>query len=129
MSLPLLVVTVSTAEFLADYQGVYAAGTKYQPQQMVKVGSNIWQCQKVSTGHEPAEGSEFWKLLGNIEAVVTTAEVKEAQEHAETKAKAAAEANTNTQFTNHKAAFVSPATATAKQIAEALIASGLMAPE
>jgi hypothetical protein len=129
MALPLLVVNISPAEFLADYQGVYAAGTQYQPQQMVKVESNIWQCQKVSLGHEPKEGSEYWKLLGNIEAVVTTASVEEAQEEAEVKAEASAKTYTDGQFASHQAAFVNPATANAKQIAEALIASGLMAPE
>ncbi len=129
MALPLLVVNITPAEFLADYQGVYAAGTLYQPQQMAKVGSNIWQCQTPTIGHEPAEGSAYWKLLGNIEAVVTTVEVKEAQEKAEAKAKAAAEAIVKAEFESHQAAFVNPATATAKEIAEALIASGVMAPE
>jgi hypothetical protein len=89
MSIPLLVVTIKPGEFLADYQGAYAAGATYQKGQIVKAApESFYSCLAVSKGNTPEEGSPFWGFLGNLEAVVTTAAVEEAQEDAEEAAKA-----------------------------------------
>ena len=72
---PQLVVIATPAEFLADYQGAYSAIKTYLPQQMVKVGENVWSCTKKSLAHTPEEGSEYWKLLGAVEGIVTPAQI------------------------------------------------------
>jgi hypothetical protein len=88
---PQLVIVATPGEFIADYQGAYSATVTYQKQQMVRVSENIWSCTQKSTGHTPEEGSAFWKLLGDVESIITPAIVKTEREATEAAAQAEAE--------------------------------------
>lgn len=62
---PQIVVITTPTEFAANYQGVYAAGTTYQPGQWVESGGLIYTCLQTAVGKTPAGSGEYWLLLGS----------------------------------------------------------------
>ncbi len=83
MSVPLLVINLTPAEWAADFQGEYSATGHYVPQQIVRHGAEaFWRCLAATVGHTPEEGSPYWQFIGNVEAVVTLAAVEEAASEA-----------------------------------------------
>ena len=80
----LLVVTVSSTEFAADYQGAYDAGRAYGHQQIVLQGGFYYQALRaVPAGNAPAASEAntvYWQFLGQMASVTTEAERAEAAE-------------------------------------------------
>ena len=80
----LVVVTVSSTEFAADYQGPYSATRVYGHQQIVGQGGFYYQAKgPVPEGKAPAAGEEntaYWQFLGQMASVTTETERAEAAE-------------------------------------------------
>lgn len=69
LAAPRVVISVTAAEFSANFTGDYNAEKTYQVGQWVSSEEGLWACtQPVSEGQEqaPEAGSEFWKLIGSL---------------------------------------------------------------
>lgn len=65
-TVPQIVVSVSATNMAVNFRGAYVEEETYQQGQWVTSGEELWECTKTSKKHKPAEGSEFWVLIGSI---------------------------------------------------------------
>lgn len=63
---PQVVVAVNSGEMASNFKGAYSSETTYRPSEWVMHEEGLWRCVAETTGHLPEEGSEYWRLIGEV---------------------------------------------------------------